>query len=128
MHPFGHIAFTNETLTVPEGSLRAALVTSLGFGHVSALLMILHPAAFEAMLDDDQRDGWRAKVAARGAASRARREAIWTGAQPAYERRTERRFVAADGSAEQAAEETQMLLDPNARLGETAFESNGAAQ
>ena len=55
----------------PQEPIRAALVTSLGFGHVSALLAIAHPDSFLAAVPEAQRDGLPAPRRA-GAAPRAR--------------------------------------------------------
>ncbi len=117
MAPHAHVAFTDETLRPgPAVPMRAGLLTSLGFGHVSAVALVLHPAAFAAALDPEAEADWRARVAERAAWSRRRRAAILMGAEPHYRKRTGRRFAAADGTPAQAAEEARALLDPGARL------------
>ena len=102
---------------MPAGTIKAGLVTSLGFGHVSALMLILHPAAFEAALDAKALGEWRVAVSERAERARREREAVLTGAAKAFVKRTDRRFHAEDNSDAQADEEAAMLLDPNARLG-----------
>lgn len=43
-----YLVWPREVLEV--GDIKAAVLTSLGFGHVSALMMLVHPAAFEAAI------------------------------------------------------------------------------
>ncbi|MCA9538721.1 MAG: hypothetical protein KC620_07515, partial [Myxococcales bacterium] len=114
MAPWRHLAFSDESLRA--GPLRAALVTSLGFGHVSALALLLHPQAFRAALKVRDRVAWEAGVAARLEAGWRRHVAALMDEAPYYTKRTARRFAAADGTPEQAEEEAAMLLDPNARF------------
>ena len=53
-----HFVWLRETLRLGEKfPLKAGLVTSLGFGHVSGLIALVHPQAFLAALDPEQRRG-----------------------------------------------------------------------
>jgi len=114
---YRHLLFTNRRLDPGAAyPLRAGLVTSLGFGHVSALLAVVHPAAFAHALPEAEREAWAARVAARQEAARARAARILLGREPLYAKRVERRFAAPDGSEAQRDEERAMLLDPSARL------------
>ena len=61
-----HFVWLRETLRLGEKfPLKAGLVTSLGFGHVSGLIALVHPQAFLAALDPEQRAAYTAQ--ARGA-------------------------------------------------------------
>jgi fatty acid synthase len=112
-----HLLYTSETLRPgPAQPLRAGLATSLGFGHVSALLLVVHPAAFAHALQPAERATWQARAAERSAAGTRRWREVMLGRAPLYDKRTERRFAAPDGSPDQRAEETAMLFDAGARL------------
>ena len=53
-----HLVWPRETLRLGDKfPLKAGLVTSLGFGHVSGLIALVHPQAFLAALDPEQRRG-----------------------------------------------------------------------
>lgn len=116
MRDFEHLLFTDTNLRVPPHRLRAGLVTSLGFGHVNALLLLIHPHAFEAQLSEDQWQTWQRNVARRVRDARETRTAILRGETPAVAIRTERRFDAPDGSPCQQREEIDALLDESSRL------------
>ncbi len=52
-----HFVWPRETLRLGgKLPLKAGLVTSLGFGHVSGLIALVHPQAFLAALDPEQRE------------------------------------------------------------------------
>lgn len=111
VRPHESLVFTDTCVEVgPVDRIDAALVTSLGFGHVSAFALLLHPDAFVALLDDEQRAAWEASRAARAIAARRRIEAAMAGLEPWYERRVEGGFAGDRNEAE-----TRMLLDPDAR-------------
>jgi fatty acid synthase len=95
------------------GPCAAGLLTSLGFGHVSSLILLLHPAAFAAALPDDLRAAWVAAAAAREEIAARRTAEVCLGRRPAFRRRAHRRLDGADAHAA----EVRMLLDPDARLG-----------
>lgn len=117
MGPYTHLGFTDEPLRPgPAAPMRAGLLTSLGFGHVSAVALVLHPSAFVAAIPEAERADWQARVAARQAWARRRQAAVLMGEVPHYQKRAHRRFAAADGTPAQAAEEARVLLDPTARL------------
>jgi len=114
---YRHLLFTNRRLDPGAAyPLRAGLVTSLGFGHVSALLCVAHPAAFANALSPDERAAWSERATKRRAAARDRWARVLASKEPLYDKRVDRRFTAADGSDAQKAEETAMLLDPSARF------------
>lgn len=129
MRPYSTMAFTDATLRPgPAAPLRAGLLTSLGFGHVSAVCMFLHPDAFLAAIPKSRRAAWLE-------ASRARREEGrlgWAGAMlgeaPPFARRPTRRLPHADGSEAQSEAEIAMLTDRTARLNAQSGHYRGAAR
>ncbi len=126
MRSVRHVTFTDTTVRTAQ-PLRAGLLTSLGFGHVSGVVLMLHPAAFSALLDDELHASWQARVARREAEATRRHDQVLMGQRIAFEKRNDRRFAAPDGSDEQAAQETAMLLNPDARLGASGIYGPGAA-
>lgn len=93
---------------------RAALLTSLGFGHVSAVVLLVHPAAFGEALPEHERSTWSERAARRRSdAARLRRWQLF-GGPPAFRRR-DVRFVGDTASA-RAEAEREVLADPAARL------------
>jgi fatty acid synthase len=112
----GHLVWPRQTLRLGDRfPLRAGLLTSLGFGHVSGLVALVHPAAFLAALPADQREDYRTRSAQRLLAGRRRLASAMAGGRPLYEKPTERRF---DHDGPDKAAEAAMLLDPDSRLGE----------
>nr|WP_300338511.1 type I polyketide synthase [Actinomyces sp.] len=103
------------------GVVRAGLVTSLGFGHVSGLIALVHPGAFESALR--RRDGeagvqaWLERANARLAAGARRRLAGMIGRAPLFEEVRGRRLGQAEAGGDPHEVEAAMLLDPQARLG-----------
>jgi len=117
MRGFEHMAFTDQTLRPgPQVPLRAGLLTSLGFGHVSAIALVLHRDAFLASIPADRREVYLAAAQARTARGQHAWARVRLGLDPAFEKRNHRRFAAPDGSDAQREEEIAMLLDPTARL------------
>ncbi|MCG5434150.1 DUF1729 domain-containing protein [Mycobacterium sp. MYCO198283] len=110
-----HFVWPRETLHLGEKlPLKAGLVTSLGFGHVSGLIALVHPEAFLATLDADQRESYRQRSAQRVLAGQRRLASAIAGGRPLYERPADRRF---DADVPEKRQEAAMLLDPAARLG-----------
>ncbi|MDO4887377.1 MAG: DUF1729 domain-containing protein [Actinomycetaceae bacterium] len=100
--------------------VKAALMSSLGFGHVAALLALVSPAAFEAAIERadgaEAADEWRERADERLRAGTVRFERAMMGRASLYESIKDRRFTG-DAHASEAA----MLLDENARLGADGF-------
>ncbi len=110
-----HLVWLRQALQT--GPLRAGLLTSLGFGHVSAMVAVAHPGAFVAALSPEQRETWLQRATARLVAGEARRQDAMCGGAPLYRKPEQRRF--ADSSVTLTkADESAMLVDPAARLGE----------
>ncbi|AGP31782.1 type I polyketide synthase [Corynebacterium terpenotabidum] len=99
-------------------TVKAGLLTSLGFGHVSALLALVHPEAFRtavaAQLGEPAAAEWVERASERLRAGVRRREAGMLGHRALFEEIEHRRF--ADGVDIDEAEPA-MLLDPEARAG-----------
>lgn len=110
------LIWLRRPIRLPQ-TIKAGLLTSLGFGHVSALLALVHPAAFHAAIaaecGEDEANAWLERASERLRAGVRRREAGMLGHAPLFEPIEERRFGA---NAHEV--EAQMLLDENARLGE----------
>ncbi|OFP19097.1 type I polyketide synthase [Corynebacterium sp. HMSC077D10] len=110
--------------------VKAAALTSLGFGHVGALIVYAHPGVFEEAIKQQRgaadAAAWRERAEARLAAGHAHFEAGMLGRAPLFEVIDGRRLPHADAKvmidgyglvdADKAAE-ISMLLDADARLG-----------
>ncbi|MBO0678090.1 DUF1729 domain-containing protein [Mycolicibacterium sp. S2-37] len=112
----GHFVWPRETLRLGEKfPVKAGLVTSLGFGHVSGLIALVHPQAFLATLDPEQREDYVRRADQRTLAGQRRLVSAIAGGKPMYERPAGRRF---DDESSEKRQEAAMLLDASARLGE----------
>jgi fatty acid synthase, bacteria type len=111
-----HFVWPRETLRLGEKfPLKAGLVTSLGFGHVSGLVALVHPQALLATLNPAERTSYKQRADARVMAGQRRLAAAIAGGRPLYERPADRRF---DHSGSEKRTEAEMLLDPASRLGD----------
>ena len=115
MRPFSHMAFSDTTLRSRE-PLRAGLLTSLGFGHVSALCLLLHPDAFVAALPEAARAEYLTASNSRKIEAKRARARVMMGETPMYARRNSRRLPHADGSEAQLNAEIKLLTDETMRL------------
>ncbi|WP_047241484.1 type I polyketide synthase [Corynebacterium epidermidicanis] len=108
-----HLVWLRSPLDLGSRAPKAGLVTSLGFGHVSALIAIVHPAAFEAALGA-RADEWRAAAEAREVAGLRRILTAMHGGGALYEKPVDRNL---GGTGSEAKErEAAVLLSENARL------------
>jgi fatty acid synthase, bacteria type len=111
-----HFVWVRETLRLGgKFPLKAGMLTSLGFGHVSGLVALVHPQAFIASLDPDQRADYQRRADARLVAGQRRLASAIAGGEPMYQRPPDRRF---DHHAPEKRQEAAMLLNPAARLGD----------
>ncbi len=111
-----HFVWVRETLRLGgKFPLKAGMLTSLGFGHVSGLVALVHPHAFLAALDLDQRADYQRRADARLLAGQRRLASAIAGGAPLYERPPDRRF---DNDVPEKRQEAAMLLNPAARLDE----------
>lgn len=113
------LVWLREPLAVPT-TVKAGLLTSLGFGHVSALVALVHPAAFEQAvrqeLGEEAAQAWLESATSRLRAGVRRREAGMLGHEPLYTPIEDRRF-----KGEPKEIEAEMLLNPDARLAQSGF-------
>jgi enoyl reductase-like protein/3-oxoacyl-ACP reductase-like protein/acyl transferase domain-containing protein len=122
------LCFSDTPLRAGSLLLRAALVTSLGFGHVGAIVAVVHPYFFWRSLDATARARYRAAVRERvSRATQTLRRAL-AGTRPFYARRVERPFVDKESTDAHARHEAAVLLDRDARRtgGRYAVAVNGA--
>jgi fatty acid synthase, bacteria type len=111
-----HFVWVRDTLRLGgKFPLKAGMLTSLGFGHVSGLVALVHPQAFIAALEPEQRADYQRRADARLLAGQRRLASAIAGGAPMYERPADRRF---DHGAPEKRQEAAMLLDPTARLGD----------
>ena len=111
-----HFVWVRETLRLGgRFPLKAGMLTSLGFGHVSGLVALVHPQAFIASLYPDQRADYQRRANTRLLAGQRRLASAIAGGEPMYQRPPDRRF---DHDAPEKRQEAAMLLDPAARLGD----------
>lgn len=107
-----HLVWLREPLDVSDAPLRAGLLTSLGFGHVSGLIAVVHPEAFVQSLAAAERADYRERAASRRADGRLRLARAMCGGDALYERPADRRF----GDEDVRELEAGVLLDADARL------------
>lgn len=123
MREYPHLVWAREPLALGDRfPLKAGLLTSLGFGHVSGLIAVVHPEAFVATLDAEQAQEYRERAKRRERDGAQRRLVAMCGGEPAYRRPSGRRL---DDAVDEHDAEAGVLLDPAARL--TADGAYGAA-
>lgn len=113
-----YLVWLRKPLDLAAQAPKAGFVTSLGFGHVSALVAIVHPAAFveavRAQHGADAAAKWAERAQAREQAGSRRILAAMHGGAPLFERPQDRNL---GGTGKQAKErEVAVLLSNNARL------------
>src|SRR5258708_29937422 len=107
-----HLVWLRDALRLGDKfPLKAGLVTSLGFGHVSGLVALVHPQAFLAALDSEQRQAYGARSQARVLAGQHRLASAIAGGAAFYQRPADRR-VSSEAAEERAG--GGKLLDPAA--------------
>jgi fatty acid synthase len=110
-----HFVWVREPLHLGEKfPLKAGLVTSLGFGHVSGLVALVHPQALLAALPADQRADYQARANVRVLDGQRRLASAIAGGPALYEKPADRRF---GNDTPEKRQEAAMLLNPDARLG-----------
>ncbi|WP_288437434.1 type I polyketide synthase [uncultured Gordonia sp.] len=124
MKDYPHLVWARETLRLGDRfPLKAGLLTSLGFGHVSGLIAVVHPEAFIASLDPAEREDYRRRAAERERKGSQRLLEAMCGGEAAYRRPANRRF---DETRDEHDAEAQVLLDPAIRLGESGAYADAA--
>lgn len=114
-----HLVWLRQPLDLRRTPPKAGLVTSLGFGHVSALIALVHPGAFYAALVHErgeiEAEAWRSAAAEREWCGLRRLEKAMRGGPALYERPVNRN-LGAGTAAEVAQREAAVLLSESARL------------
>ncbi|VEH82494.1 Fatty acid synthase [Corynebacterium kutscheri] len=115
-----HLVWLRKPLDISAHAPKAGLVTSLGFGHVSALVAIVHPAAFyeavRAQYGQQQAQQWREQAQSRESAGTRHILAGMHGHTVLYQRPVDRNL--GHGGKEL---EAQVLLSDKARLVDGVF-------
>ena len=111
-----NLVWLRSPLDLGAGNVKAVALTSLGFGHVGALVVLGHPGVFEAALvrAGKDADAWRAQATKRLVDGAGRLEAGMLGRTTLFEPVENRRFAGANEHADEIA----LLLNPDARLNE----------
>ncbi|MGF6885598.1 fatty acid synthase [Nocardia sp. GAS34] len=119
MAEYPHLVWAREPLRFGDRfALKAGLVTSLGFGHVSGLLAIVHPQAFLAAMDPERREDYQRRAQQRQLDGRQRFTEAMCGGAPLYERPADRRLGGEGTPAKESRQlEADVLLSEQARLG-----------
>ncbi len=98
------LVFSDKSIQVPEGQLKAGLITSLGFGHVAGAVCVAHPDSVLKHLSNRDRKSYLQKRGEREQLHRSWSESVLVGDTPHFEARTERPFS--------SDEEEALLLSP----------------
>lgn len=118
----GEDEFGRETAGRP---VKAGLATSLGFGHVSGFVALVHPGAFEAAVakadGEAALEAWRERANARLVAGQRHLEEGMMGRAALYEPIDNRRFHEDHRGYDHHEVEKAMLLNPDARLGADGY-------
>lgn len=113
-----HMVWLTKPLHI--GTVKAALATSLGFGHVSGFVAVVNPGAFEASVahtaGDEALKQWRAQANARLAKGQRHLFKGMMGRAALYEPIDNRRFHEDSRHYDAHEIEKSMLLNPQARL------------
>ncbi|KEI24066.1 3-oxoacyl-ACP synthase [Corynebacterium glutamicum ATCC 14067] len=121
-----HLVWRKKPLDLRAKAPKAGLVTSLGFGHVSAMVAVVHPDAFyEAVRvarGAEAADAWRASAIAREEAGLRTIVAGMHGGV-LYERPVERNLGVHGDAAKEV--EAAVLLDSRARLVDGVLRAEG---
>nr|WP_205908495.1 type I polyketide synthase [Corynebacterium ammoniagenes] len=125
-----HLTWLREQLDLRAAPPKAGLVTSLGFGHVSALVAVVHPGAFvEALRAERGAEAaaqWQQSANAREAAGLQRLTSAISGGPALYERPVDRNL---GGTGDVVKErEAAVLLDDAARLRGAVLEPSTSAE
>lgn len=106
-------------------TIKAGLVTSLGFGHVSGFIALVHPGAFEAAVEhaygQDALRTWKGRANKRLAEGGRHRRDGMIGRKPLFELIDNRRFHEDSRHYDSHEAEKAMLLDPQARLADNGY-------
>ena len=111
------LLWLRRPLDVSASPVRAGVLTSLGFGHIAALVALVHPGAFEAALLAERGEAalaqWRERAQERLEEGRRQLDEAMIGRAELFVPIEGRRLPAEDTHEAEIA----LLLDPTARLG-----------
>ena len=126
-----HLVWLRRPLDLRANPPKAGLLTSLGFGHVSALIALVHPEAFVVALaaerGKDAARAWRAAATAREHQGLRRLEEAMRGGPALYQRPAERNLGGGDPAAV-TEREAAVLLSESARLRGGVLEPDPGAE
>ncbi len=108
MDEYEYLAFTDELIQVGKHRLKGGMVTSLGFGHVGVLIVVLHPDFFFTLLNENEKKEYIQRRTTREHYSQQRIHNMKLGV-PLYQRRKESIIGDVD-------EEVKFYLDSTARI------------
>ncbi|MGP6174433.1 fatty acid synthase subunit beta domain-containing protein [Corynebacterium sp. A21] len=113
-----HLVWLRKPLDLAAKAPKAGLITSLGFGHVSALVALVHPGAFVEALrterGEDVAAAWQQRAEQREEAGLRRIVSGMLGTTALYERPTDRNLGGTGVAVKER--EAAILLDEDARL------------
>ncbi len=84
MRAFGRLVWSDRATRLPWHALKAGVVTTLGFGHVSALVCLAHPFLFWRALAEDVRADYAARMEARRRSAEQRLQRVLSGRAPLF--------------------------------------------
>lgn len=117
--------FTQPLHMGAQHDIKAGLVTSLGFGHVSGFVAVVHPGAFEAAVrntaGEDAVAQWKQRANARLAAGHMHLQKAMRGHASLFEQIDNRRYHDDKRGYNAHDVEKAMLLDPQARLSDSGY-------
>jgi len=127
MAEFEHLVWAREPLRFGEQfPLKAGLLTSLGFGHVSGMVAVVHSQAFVEAIPADKREAYLEQARKRTVEGQRRLAKAMVGGGSLYERPADRRFGGDSVPAAASRQlEADVLLTEAARLGADDVYSSG---
>ncbi len=90
MRVFENLIFSDETIDLGAGNLKAVIFTSLGFGHVGAGALFIHPHAVLGTLTPHEYQDYAARVTSRENLARESYYAGFLGTKPFFSQRQDR--------------------------------------
>jgi 3-oxoacyl-ACP reductase-like protein/3-oxoacyl-(acyl-carrier-protein) synthase len=116
MRAYETVLFTDRPIDIGPGHIEAGIVTSLGFGHVGAILCLVHPDRVLAALDDAAYTAYATRRDARERSRLREQLSVLESARPAVRIRTDKAFqVPADAAYAGFDAEHAVLLDAASR-------------
>ena len=116
MRTFPRLVLSDVATAVPMRHRKAGFVTTLGFGHVSALVCLAHPYLFWRMLSDGDRVAYMARLRKRRVHADSQLQRVLSGRAPLFVPQEQAPLPGKLGDQVYAAAEAAMLTDARARL------------